>query len=130
MSDPEYQKPPVEDPAVVERRHGSVRAARTVGAVIRAVCGLFALVLAIHIVLVIGEANPQNGFAQLINNWTSGVSLGLRDLFTLDNLKVRTLCNDGLAAILWLVIGEVAAGLVSRITSPGPGPVWTRRLTR
>ncbi|QQQ74735.1 hypothetical protein IOD16_26840 [Saccharothrix sp. 6-C] len=83
---------------VVERGDGRVRAVRVVCAVIDLLCWLFAIVLAIHIFLVIGGANPANGFAQLIDSWSAGVSLGLRDLFTPASAGLRTLLNDGLAA--------------------------------
>ncbi len=112
---------------IVERTHPRIRVVRTVNALIHAVCWVFALVLLVHILLVFGEANASNGFAQLIDRWSSGVSLGLRNLFTPDGPKLRTLLNDGLAALLWLIIGGVATDLVTRIGLPGPKRVWYRR---
>ncbi|MBB5856099.1 hypothetical protein ACFQ05_24815 [Amycolatopsis umgeniensis] len=112
---------------IVERTPTRIRVVRIVNAVVHAVCWIFALVLIIHILLVFGEANPGNGFAQLIDQWSRGVSLGLRNLFTPDGPKLRTLLNDGLAALLWLIIGGVVTDLVSRIGLPGPKRVWYRR---
>ncbi len=112
---------------IVERTPARIRAVRVINAVVHAVCWIFALVLIIHILLVFGEANPGNGFAQLIGQWSRGVSLGLRNLFTPDGEKLRTLLNDGLAALLWLIIGGVVTDLVSRIGLPGPKRVWYRR---
>jgi hypothetical protein len=110
----------VDDPAL--RR---VRTVRIVNAVINLVCGLFALVLAIHIILVLAEANPSNGFASLINSWSSAVSLGLRDLFTPASDKLAVLLNDGLAALIWLIIGAALTYAVRMFALPGP-----RRVTR
>lgn len=121
---------PEENERIVERTHPRIRAVRTVNALIHLVCVLFALVLAAHIVLVFGEANTRNGFAQLIGTWSTGVSLGLRDLFTPDGVKLRTLLNDGLAAIVWLVAGAVLTDLITRIGLPGPKRVWYRRTVR
>jgi hypothetical protein len=115
---------------IVERPATRIRVIRTVCALISTVCGLFALVLAIHIVLVFGEANAANGFARLITDWSSGVSLGLRDLFTPEGVKLRTFLNEGLAAVLWLVIGAVVTDLIARIGLPGPRRVWYRRIVR
>jgi hypothetical protein len=85
-------------------------------------------VLAIHILVVMGNANPANGFAQFIDSWSAGVSLGTRDLFTPENIGVRTLLNDGLAAILWLLIRTILTNLITRLALPaGERRVWYRR---
>jgi hypothetical protein len=125
--EPPYEPVPAEE--VVERTHPRLRIVRTVNALIHLVCAVFALVLAVHIVLVFGEANAANGFARLISEWSSGVSLGLRNLFTPDSEKFRVFCNDGLAAVIWLVIGSVLTDVITRIGVPGPKRVWYRRST-
>jgi hypothetical protein len=116
---------------VVERPRDDrarVKTVMVVCAIIDVVCALFAIVLAIHIFLVIGGANAANGFAQMIESWSAAVSLGLRDLFTPENLGVRTLLNDGLAAILWLVLRAVLTNLITRLALPvGQRRVWYRR---
>jgi hypothetical protein len=116
---------------VVERPrddHARVKTVMVVCAVIDVVCALFAIVLAIHIFLVIGGANAANGFAQMIESWSAAVSLGLRDLFTPENLGARTLLNDGLAALIWLVLRAVLTNLITRLALPvGQRRVWYRR---
>jgi hypothetical protein len=74
----------------------------------------------VHIVLVLGSANMTNGFASFVDGWASGVRLGLNGLFTPGNAKIATLLNEGLAAILWLVIGGVLTYLIRRFALPGP----------
>ncbi|WP_326959287.1 hypothetical protein [Amycolatopsis sp. NBC_01286] len=123
--DPRYEPAATEE--VVERTPVRLRIVRTVNALIHLLCAVFALVLAVHIVLVFGEANAANGFAHLISEWSAGVSLGLRDLFTPDSEKFRVFCNDGLAAVIWLVIGAVLTDVITRIGAPGPRRVWYRR---
>lgn len=132
MSVPEWDRtrrdlPPV-DPAdeVVEERVADpewrrVRVVRAVCAVINIVCWLFAVVLAAHIVLVLADANPNNGFASFVDSWSAGVSLGLRDLFTPDSEKLRVFLNDGLAAIVWLLIAGVLTYAIRHFALPGPG---------
>ncbi|MCC8251033.1 hypothetical protein [Saccharothrix luteola] len=132
-TEPAYREelPYQREEEVVERGDGRVRAVRVVCAVIDVLCWLFAIVLAIHIFLVIGGANPANGFAQLIDSWSAAVSLGLRDLFTPANVGVRTLFNDGLAALLWLLIGAVLTSVISRVALPAhERRVWYRRTVR
>ncbi|MEU4807477.1 hypothetical protein [Actinosynnema sp. NPDC023587] len=125
---------PVREPLreeVVERGDSRVRAVRVVCAVIDVICWVFAVVLAVHIFLVVAGANAGNGFAQLIESWSAGVSLGLRGLFTPANDGLRTFLNDGLAAVLWLVIGALLTNLITRIALPaGERRVWYRRTVR
>ncbi|HEX6356670.1 hypothetical protein [Actinophytocola sp.] len=124
---------PAEDPAVgaeppvVEQEEEVVdpdqrrrRAVTIVCTVINVICAVFAVVLALHIILVIGSANQANGFTGFINDWSSAVSLGLRDLFTPANEKVRTLLNDGIAALLWLLIAAVLTYVIRRFALPAP----------
>jgi hypothetical protein len=127
--------PPAAGAAVEEQTVDSyarrVSVVRKVCAVITMICGLFALVLAVHIVLVLAEANPNNGFAAFINSFSGGVSLGLRNLFTPDAEKLRVFLNDGVAAIGWLVIGGALTYAIRQFALPGPRrSVHYRRVAR
>jgi len=132
-ADPE---PVIADPAVeedvVDPRLGRIRTVRIVCAVINFICGLFAVVLALHIVLVLANANPQNGFAQLIDGWSAAISLGLRGLFTPGSAKLATFLNDGLAAVVWLLIAGVLTYLIRQFALPGPSSAvrYRRRYVR
>lgn len=125
---PSEEPPPpaVEQPAVVEQREvgdPDQRRRRTVGivcTVINVICGLFAVVLVLHIILVIGSANQGNGFAEMINEWSAGVSLGLRDLFVPSSVGLRTFLNDGLAAVAWILIAALLTYLIRRFALPVP----------
>ncbi len=121
---------PVVEEGFTDPDHRTRRVVRTVCTVVSSITVAFALALAVHIVLVVGEANPANGFASFVDDWAAAVSLGLRDLFTPENLKVRTLLNDGVAAIGWLIIGGVINYLVRRLALPGPRQVRYRRVVR
>jgi hypothetical protein len=127
--------PAVTGPAVEEETVDSyarrVSVVRKVCTVITMICGLFALVLAVHIVLVLAEANPNNGFASFINSFSGGVSLGLRNLFTPDSQKLRVFLNDGVAAIGWLVLGAALTYGIRQFALPGPRrSVRYRRVVR
>ena len=103
-----------------QRRWNRSRAVQTICTIINVVCGLFAVVLAAHIIMVLGEANPANGVASFVRGFASGVSLGFDNLFTPDNAKTRVLFNDGLAALVWLGLAAVVTMLVRRFALPGP----------
>lgn len=121
---------PVAAEEIADADHKRRRTVNIVCTIINALCAIFAVVLAVHIVLVIGEANQSNGFAAFINEWSEAVSLGLRDLFVPENLKVRTFLNDGIAAIAWLAIGGLLTYLIRRLALPGPRRVHRRYLVR
>jgi predicted cobalt transporter CbtA len=116
----------VADPDARRRRTVSI-----VCTVVNVICGIFAVVLAVHIVLVLGSANQANGFAAFIDDWSAAVSLGLRDLFVPANEKVRVFLNDGMAAIAWLVIGALLTYLIRKFAMPSPRRVsHYRRVVR
>ncbi|GAA5105447.1 hypothetical protein GCM10025762_08550 [Haloechinothrix salitolerans] len=104
---------------------------RVVNGVISVVTGLFAVVLALHILLVVGEANMRNDFAQFVTGWAEAVDLGLGTLFPAANEKLEVALNEGIAALLWLVIGAALTTLLARIFVPeGESRAWYRRTVR
>src|SRR2546421_3233890 len=119
MEDPEPVAPLVED-QVVDPRDGRIRVVRKVCAVINLVCGIFAVVLGLHIVLVLANANPNNGFASFVDSFAAAVSFGLRTLFTPDSEKLRIFLGEGVAAIAWLLIAAGLTYLVRQFALPGP----------
>ncbi|WP_037267796.1 hypothetical protein [Kibdelosporangium aridum] len=102
------------------RRAQRVRTVRMVRAAITFVCGLFAVVLAFQIILVLAEANPDNGFASFIDGFSGAVSLGFDGLFAPDSDKAAVLFNYGAAALVWLLIGAALNYLVRRFALPAP----------
>lgn len=100
-----------------ERPRTSARQIRTkafawLAAAVQVACIVAALFLVTYIVLVLGEANPENGITQFIRSWADELALGFQDLFTPEGESVRVLVNYGIAAIFWLVVGSIAAHLI------------------
>ena len=129
--DPAYNDPREE--VVHERTEDSyasrVRTVRVITSIITFITSLFAVVLAIHIVLVLAEANPENGFAEFIGSFAGAVSLGFDGLFNPGSEKLAVLFNYGLAAIVWLLIGGALTYLVRRFAMPGPNRTVSYRRT-
>jgi hypothetical protein len=120
-SAPAGRAPPLTEAQDRRRRQWNrARAVQMACAVVSVVCGLFAVVLAAHVIMVVGGANPANGVATFVRGFADGVSLGFEDLFTPVDAKLRTLLNDGLAALVWLGFGAVASSLIRRFALPGP----------
>ena len=131
MTTPDPYGPYQRDEVVHEVPSGRLKIVRILNGLISVVTGLFAAVLAIHIVLVVGEANMSNGFAQFITGWAAAIDLGLSGLFTPANEKAQVALNEGIAAILWLIIGSALTTLIARIVLPDPGQrTWYRRTVR
>ena len=76
---------------------------------------IFAVILVLHVIFVIGEANEDNGIATFVRNWSEGLALGFQDLFTPDDNKLRVLVNYGIAAIFWLIVSSIVAKIIRRI---------------
>lgn len=85
------------------------------GSVVRWVGLVFALVLVVQVVFVVGEANRDNGIVSFIANVSRKFALGFKDLFTPDDPKLAVLVNYGIAALFWLIVSAVAARITRRI---------------
>jgi hypothetical protein len=76
---------------------------------------IFAVVLVLHVVFVIGEANAANGIVSFISDAADTVSIGFHDLFTPVDPKLSVLVNYGIAALFWLVVSSVVARIIRRV---------------
>ncbi|QRP46499.1 hypothetical protein [Amycolatopsis sp. FDAARGOS 1241] len=76
---------------------------------------IFAAILVLHVIFVVGEANPANGIVSFVRNWADWLSVGFKDLFTPSDAKLRVLVNYGIAAIFWLVVSGIVAKILRRI---------------
>jgi hypothetical protein len=101
-----------------QRRWNRTRTVGLICMVVNIIGGLFAAVLAAHIIMVLGEANPSNGVASFVRGFASGVSLGFGTLFTPTSIKTAVLLNDGLAALVWLGLAAVVTMLIRRLALP------------
>ncbi|MFF5264907.1 hypothetical protein ACFY4C_38795 [Actinomadura viridis] len=101
--------PTARGPAVRER---AVRALATAVSVATTVV---VLVLAVHIVFVAFEANTANDLVRTTADWAEGLAWQFRDVFQPADPKVEVAVNHGLAALVYLVIGRIAVGLIRRL---------------
>ncbi|MQA62468.1 MAG: hypothetical protein GEU86_13450 [Actinophytocola sp.] len=87
--------------------------------IVRWVGLIFALILVLHIVFTIAEANEENSIVSFVNGWADSLTLGFKDMFDPADDKLRVLVNFGIAAVVWLIISSFGAALVRRIGSLG-----------
>lgn len=83
--------------------------------VVAVIADVAALILGVWIVMYLLDANRGNelvGWVHNAANWLSGWS---RDLFTPHQGWLRVLLNYGIAAVVYLFVGHLAAGRIRRI---------------
>ncbi|MGW1678601.1 hypothetical protein [Saccharopolyspora sp. NPDC002376] len=74
-----------------------------------------AALLAVHVVLTVGNANPDNDITKFVASWAERLALGFQDLFMPADLKLEVILNYGAAAIFWLIITSMAIRILSAI---------------
>lgn len=122
MSDSEPTKEPA--PTSTRKTRKTVapdmtQARSIAGRVVGAILALFAGVLALAALLIVLEANPENGLVEFVLDLANDIDLGV---FSLDNpiksfgdglpdsgdLKKIALLNYGLGAVVYLIVSRVA----------------------
>jgi hypothetical protein len=95
---------------------GAARIFTLLATIVRVVCAVVAALIVIHAVFVLFEANPQN----LLVEFTAGIrdTFGwfTKNLFTPSDPKIAEAINDALAAIIWVVVGNMLSKLIVRLT--------------
>jgi len=86
-----------------------------IAGIVRWVGLIFALILVLHVIFVVGGANPDNGIVSFVRDWSDALALGFKDLFEPDDQKLRVLVNFGIAAIFWLVVSSVLTRIIRRL---------------
>ena len=96
-------------------RDGWRRVVNAIAAAVMILAVIIAVVLALHIVFEVFDANKDNGIVQFVNGWATGLAYGFRDLFVPKDAAVRVTVNYGLAAVVYLVAGRILAGIIRRL---------------
>ncbi|GIL29582.1 hypothetical protein [Actinocatenispora comari] len=85
--------------------------------VARVVVGLtcvVAVIFGLHVLFSLADANQGNGFVQFVYDLARVLVLGFGDVFTPDDAKIGLVLNYGLAAIIYLAIGQFIAKMLRR----------------
>lgn len=91
------------------------RGAGLLATVLNVIGIVIVVILVLHIVLTLLDANPANGLTEFISSWAAELNLGLGNLFTPANPKMAVTMNYGVAAIIWLAVTTIVVRLVRRI---------------
>jgi hypothetical protein len=87
--------------------------------VIRTVSMLVAAVIVAGILLVVFGANESNAIVSAVLDATRWLVGPFKNLFELENAKVQTAVNWGIAAAVYSAVGTLIAGLIARAAIAG-----------
>ncbi|HKA69287.1 MAG TPA: hypothetical protein VKG85_09245 [Actinomycetes bacterium] len=73
---------------------------------------VIAVILLLHVVFVLVEANPSNDVVSFINDAPRTLAWVFRDLFNVDNDKLQVLLNYGAAALVYLGLARLVGAFV------------------
>ncbi|MDL4820465.1 hypothetical protein [Actinomadura opuntiae] len=90
------------------------RAVGLLATVISVVTTVVVLILAVHILFVVFEANTGNDIVHWFGARADDLAWQFKDVFQPDNAKADVAVNYGLAALVYLVVGRVIVSAVRR----------------
>lgn len=96
-------------------RTGVRRVSATAADAVRILAMIICVLLALHIAFAVFSANPDNSIVRTVNDWADWFAWRFRDMFVPKDERVGVLVNYGIAAVVYLIVGRVAAGLIRRI---------------
>jgi hypothetical protein len=94
--------------------NGSARIFDLAATIVRVVCSVIAALIVVHAVFVLFEANPANPLVTFTAGWRDTFGWFTKDLFTPTDPKIAEVVNDGLAALIWVVVGSLVSKLIVR----------------
>jgi ABC-type dipeptide/oligopeptide/nickel transport system permease component len=89
---------------------------------VRMIAGLVVLVIVVGILLRVLGANPANSIVSDIHDAGRALVGPFKNMFTLKNPKSELAVNWGLAAVVYLIVGGLVAGLITRAAPRGLPP--------
>ena len=96
--------------------NGAARVLSLLATIVRVVCSAIAALIVVHAVFVLFEANPANALVEFTAGWRDTFGWFTKDLFAPSDPKIAEAINDGLAALIWVVVGSLLSKLIVRLT--------------
>jgi hypothetical protein len=96
-------------------RAGVKRVTDAAATAVRIIAMIICVLLALHIAFVVFTANEANSIVRSVNDWADWFAWRFRDIFVPKDQRVGVLVNYGIAAVVYLIAGRIAAGLIRRI---------------
>jgi hypothetical protein len=101
-------------PAMAARNAAS-RVVTSIAAVVRLVSSVVGGLIVLYAVFVLFEANPANPIVEFTAGVRNDLGAFTRDLFTPDDPKIAETVNALIAAIVWVVVGNLLSKVITRL---------------
>lgn len=95
--------------------NGAARVFSLLATIVRVVASVIAALIVIHAVFVLFEANPDNVLVDFTTTWRDTLGGFTKNLFTPSDPKIAEAINDGVAALIWVVVGSLVSKLIVRL---------------
>jgi hypothetical protein len=95
---------------------GAARIFTLLATIVRVACTVIAALIVVHAVFVLFEANPDNLLVRFTAGWRDTFGWFTKDLFMPSDPKIAEAINDGLAALIWVVVGSLLSKLIVGLT--------------
>jgi hypothetical protein len=82
--------------------------------VVRFACSIVAALIVVHAIFVLFEANPGNPLVEFTTGWRDTFRWFTENLFAPSDPKIAEAINDALAALIWVVVGNLLSKLLVR----------------
>jgi uncharacterized membrane protein len=96
-------------------RTASTRIFTLLATVVRVVASVIGALIIAHAVFVFFEANPTNPLVEFTAGIRDSFGWFTEDLFQPDDAKIGETINDALAALIWVVGGNLVSKLIVRL---------------
>ena len=83
-------------------------------------CSVIAAFIVVHALFVLFEANPDNFLVEFTTGWRDTFGWFTRYLLRPSDPKIAEAINDGLAALIWVVVGSLVSKLIVRLAPTVP----------
>lgn len=96
-------------------RAGWARGIGLLASAVMIVAVILAVLFAVHILFAVFSANPDNSIVEFVNRWAMRFGWRFTSLFTPHSQRVAAVANYGISAVVYLIAGRIAAGLIRRL---------------
>jgi hypothetical protein len=104
-------------------RNGATRIVTLLATVVRVVASVIGALIVAHAVFVFFEANPTNPLVEFTAEIRDSFGWFTKDLFQPSDPKIGETINDALAALIWVVAGNLVSKLIVRLAPAGSARV-------
>ena len=120
VDSPPERRRPTRAEIVRDLRTGAGQVGNALAVVVTVAAAILAGILVLHIVFVLFKATPTNGIVKHVNSYAHHIAGPFRTMFAFTshhkpNVKLTETVNYGVAALVYLFGGRIAASLLRKL---------------